>query len=152
MNPEVFAEPPLVVPEPAAAPVENEVPNPPADDGFDGLGGGLGAAHQALLQREGPIGFRDYVQPKWFGMRILGLVVLMCVSLSISAMICITFPVFLGRKTMAFIQGSDTKVHELYTGSCGLYICLLLVRAITLVSSWCQLGWTNVLNKFKGWA
>ncbi|XP_018007502.1 E3 ubiquitin-protein ligase MARCHF6, partial [Hyalella azteca] len=147
---------PRHVPDVAAAP-EPAAPPPPAADLFGAvgdegpLGGGLGAAHQALLQREGPIGFRAYVQPPWFGVRIVLLVLLMCASLTVSAMVCLTLPVSLGRQTMALVLGKESKFHELYTGSCGLYMCLLFVRAVTLVVSWCQLGWTQVINKLKGW-
>ena len=38
---------------------------------------GLGAAHQALLQREGPIGFQSFTKPPCFGARIAGLLGLM---------------------------------------------------------------------------
>ncbi|KAF2367689.1 Zinc finger RING-CH-type [Trinorchestia longiramus] len=144
---EAVAPPPP--PPPAPAPPPGDVFAAVVEEGP--LGGGLGAAHQALLQREGPIGFRAYVQPPWFGLRIVLLVILMCTSLTLSAMVCLTLPVFLGRQTMTLVLGKLSKFHELYTGSCGLYMCLLSVRAITLVVSWCQLGWTQVINKLKGW-
>ena len=53
----------------------NEQPAAPvqADDG-------LAAAHQALLQREGPIGFQPYRRPKMFPLLIFGLIVLMLLS------------------------------------------------------------------------
>ena len=38
---------------------------------------GLGAAHQALLQREGPTGFQSFTKPPCFGARIAGLLGLM---------------------------------------------------------------------------
>lgn len=38
---------------------------------------GLGAAHQALLQREGPTGFQSFTRPPCFGARIAGLLGLM---------------------------------------------------------------------------
>ena len=38
---------------------------------------GLGAAHQALLQREGPTGFQTFTKPPCFGARIAGLLGLM---------------------------------------------------------------------------
>ena len=38
---------------------------------------GLGAAHQALLQREGPTGFQAFTRPPCFGARIAGLLGLM---------------------------------------------------------------------------
>lgn len=32
---------------------------------------GLGAAHQALIQREGPIGFRPYHKPRYFALKVM---------------------------------------------------------------------------------
>ncbi|CAL4114135.1 unnamed protein product [Meganyctiphanes norvegica] len=116
----------------------------------DALGGGLGAAHQALLQRDGPTGFQSYIRPHWFGIRILGLVVIMCVSLTCASVLCLTLPVLVGRHCMYAALG-DTKVHELYTGACGLYLCLLCIRGINLLSQWLQMGWSQVLNRLRTW-
>ncbi|XP_045617401.1 E3 ubiquitin-protein ligase MARCHF6 isoform X3 [Procambarus clarkii] len=144
----------------------------------DALAGGLGAAHQALLQRDGPTGFQAYVRPRWFGVRILGLVVMMCISLTAASIMCLTLPVLVGRQCMYLALG-DTKattlypdtsgsrlseelvsekpaapsqiVHELYTGACGLYLCLLGIRGITLLASWIMLGWTQVIVRLRQW-
>lgn len=116
----------------------------------DALAGGLGAAHQALLQRDGPTGFQAYVRPRWFGLRILGLVVVMCLSLTAASIICLTLPVLVGRHCMYFALG-DTKVHELYAGACGLYLCLLSIRGITLLASWIMLGWSQVILRLQQW-
>lgn len=118
--------------------------------GGDALGGGLGAAHQALLQRDGPTGFQAYVRPRCFGIRILGLVMMMCISLTGASIICLTLPVLVGRHCMYLALG-DTKVHELYTGACGLYLCLLGIRGITLLASWIMLGWTQVVLRVRQW-
>lgn len=61
----------------------------------------LGAAHQALLQREGPIGFQPYIRPRWFSARLVGLLFCVCVSLVIASLIAMTLPVWLGRRVMA---------------------------------------------------
>ena len=61
----------------------------------------LGAAHQALLQREGPIGFQPYIRPRWFPARLVGLLFCVCVSLVIASLIAMTLPVWLGRRVMA---------------------------------------------------
>ncbi|KAK3871776.1 hypothetical protein Pcinc_023101 [Petrolisthes cinctipes] len=121
-----------------------------AGGGGDALAGGLGAAHQALLQRDGPTGFQAYVRPRWFGVRILGLVVMMCVSLTAASIMCLTLPVLVGRQCMYLALG-DTKVHELYTGACGLYLCLLGIRGITLLASWVVLGWSQVILRLHQW-
>jgi E3 ubiquitin-protein ligase MARCH6 len=39
--------------------------------GIGGDGGlGLGAAHQAMLQRDGPTGTQPYIRPSWFPLRV----------------------------------------------------------------------------------
>lgn len=139
----------------AAPQVELEEPaegivNPVVGGGADALAGGLGAAHQALLQRDGPTGFQAYVRPRWFGIRILGLVIMMCISLTAASVMCLTLPVLVGRQCMYLALG-DTKVHELYTGACGLYLCLLGIRGITLLASWIMLGWTQVIERLRQW-
>lgn len=75
-----------------AAPVVAEEPQP-----VD-----VGAAHQALLQREGPIGFQPYVRPPWFVARLMGLFACVCVSLVISSLVVMTLPVWVGREIMVF--------------------------------------------------
>ncbi len=66
--------------------------------GAGGLGGmfqrngGLGAAHQALLQRESPAGFQPYLRPPLFPLRILLLLVIMCISLSLASIVFLTLP------------------------------------------------------------
>lgn len=36
------------------------------------IGGGLGAAHQALLLRDGPTGFLPYSRPRFFPVKVSG--------------------------------------------------------------------------------
>lgn len=61
----------------------------------------LGAAHQALLDRQGPTGFQPYIRPRWFIARLIGLLFCVCVSLVVASLIAMTLPVWLGRKVMA---------------------------------------------------
>lgn len=60
----------------------------------------LGAAHQALLQREGPMGFQPYIRPRWFAARLIGLLMCICVSLVAASLMAMTLPVWIGRKVM----------------------------------------------------
>jgi E3 ubiquitin-protein ligase MARCH6 len=78
-------------------PVEEEQ-RPPADQGPNG--GGLGAAHQALLQRDVPVGFQPYDRPSFFAIRLVGLLIFMCISLVIGSLLIITVPVWIGRHAM----------------------------------------------------
>lgn len=78
--------------------VDDEPPQrQPPDNGQ----GGLGAAHQALLHREIPVGFQPYERPTLFSIRLIGLIVLMCISLVIGSLITLTVPVWIGRHSLS---------------------------------------------------
>ncbi|XP_017786355.1 PREDICTED: E3 ubiquitin-protein ligase MARCH6 [Nicrophorus vespilloides] len=138
------------------------------------VAGGLGAAHQALLMRDGPIGFRPYVRPTLFAARIAVLLVFVCVSLMIGSLVALTVPVGIGRKVMALWlvgapppspqvtasggsggggdeQNAVMKVHELYTAACGTYICWLAMRAVSLFVSWFPQGRAAMMQRLKHW-
>lgn len=51
---------------------EEQANNNPAENN-PGVFNGLGAVHQALLPREGPIGVQPYQRPSWFYVRLLGI-------------------------------------------------------------------------------
>uniref|UniRef100_A0A674PQE1 RING-type E3 ubiquitin transferase n=1 Tax=Takifugu rubripes TaxID=31033 RepID=A0A674PQE1_TAKRU len=59
---------------------------------FPAFGDGLHAAHQAILQQGGPVGFRSYHRPANFPLKILLLVVFMCATLLLASLICLTLP------------------------------------------------------------
>lgn len=63
-------------------------------------GGGLAAAHQALLQRDVPVGYQPYEKPSFFPVRLFGLLVSMCISLVIGSLLTLTIPVWIGRHGM----------------------------------------------------
>lgn len=63
-------------------------------------GGGLAAAHQALLQRDVPVGYQPYERPSFFPVRLVGLLVFMCISLVIGSLLTLTIPVWIGRHGM----------------------------------------------------
>ena len=73
----------------APAPV---APVQEANVGIPFRNGGLGAAHQALLQREGPAGYIPYMRPPLFFARIVLLLIVMCISLSVASTIFLTLP------------------------------------------------------------
>jgi E3 ubiquitin-protein ligase MARCH6 len=142
-----------------------------------GGAGGLGAAHQALLQQEGPTGFQPYERPRWFPARLVGLLLAVCVTLVFASLAALTLPVWLGRRVMALWlvgapppappvvatvtppvggTGSDGisaggRVHELYTAACGTYLCWLAARAIALILSWLPQGRAAILARLRQW-
>ncbi|KAK1345315.1 hypothetical protein QTO34_014026 [Cnephaeus nilssonii] len=120
------------------------------------VGEGLHAAHQAILQQGGPVGFQPYRRPLNFPLRIFLLIVFMCITLLIASLICLTLPAFLfsvfaGRWLMSFWTGS-AKIHELYTAACGLYVCWLTIRAVTVLVAWMPQGRRVIFQKVKEWS
>ena len=150
---------------------------PVNNDHGGGGAGGLGAAHQALLQQEGPTGFQPYERPRWFPARLVGLLLAVCVTLVFASLAALTLPVWLGRRVMALWlvgapppappvvatvtppvggTGSDGlsaggRVHELYTAACGTYLCWLAARAIALILSWLPQGRAAILARLRQW-
>uniref|UniRef100_A0A667WZN7 E3 ubiquitin-protein ligase MARCHF6 n=1 Tax=Myripristis murdjan TaxID=586833 RepID=A0A667WZN7_9TELE len=127
--------------------------NPPGrhiNNRIPGLGEGLHAAHQAILQQGGPVGFQPYHRPINFPLKIVLLVVFMCVTLLMASLICLTLPVCVGRWLMSFWMGSAT-VHELYTAASGLYVCWLSIRAATVLLAWMPQGRTVIMLKVHEW-
>uniref|UniRef100_A0AAR2M3I8 E3 ubiquitin-protein ligase MARCHF6 n=1 Tax=Pygocentrus nattereri TaxID=42514 RepID=A0AAR2M3I8_PYGNA len=114
------------------------------------VGEGLHAAHQAILQQGGPVGFQPYHRPMKFPLRIVLLILFMCVTLLLASLVCLTLPVFVGRWLMSFWTGS-AKIHELYTAACGLYVCWLSIRAITVLLAWMPQGRRVILLKVQEW-
>lgn len=150
-------------------PNEDEVP-PRAPE----HGQGLGAAHQALLQRDVPVGFQPYERPTMFAFRLIGLIVLMCISLVIGSLITLTIPVWIGRHGMSIWSigshinhhithttessspateesQSPTRPHELYTAALGIYLCWVLSRGISVAVNLFPQGRAAVIEKLKHW-
>uniref|UniRef100_A0A336KFC9 RING-type E3 ubiquitin transferase n=1 Tax=Culicoides sonorensis TaxID=179676 RepID=A0A336KFC9_CULSO len=124
-------------------------------------GAGLAAAHQAILQRDVPVGFQPYDKPTFFGVRLMGLVVLMCISLVIGSLCTLTIPICLGRYVMAVWSISThltpqkgdvpTRPHELYTAAMGTYLCWVMSRGIALAVNLFPQGRQAVIQKVKHW-
>ncbi|XP_029002896.1 E3 ubiquitin-protein ligase MARCHF6 [Betta splendens] len=114
------------------------------------VGEGLHAAHQAILQQGGPVGFQPYHRPLRFPFRIVLLIAFMCITLLLASLVCLTLPVFTGRWLMSFWTG-NSKIHELYTAACGLYVCWLSIRGVTVLLAWMPQGRTVILRKVQEW-
>lgn len=59
--------------------------------------------------------------------------------------------VFTGRWLMSFWTGSS-KIHELYTAACGLYVCWLSVRGVTVLLAWMPQGRIIIMRKVQEWS
>jgi E3 ubiquitin-protein ligase MARCH6 len=113
---------------------------------------GLGAAHQALLQREAPTGFQAFVRPACFGARVAGLLGLMVVSWLALALAAMLLPVWLGRQLFSLWVAEGHRVYELYTSATGLYLCLVLAKGGLMLASWIRQGWTALGHRLREWA
>lgn len=51
---------------------------------------------------------------------------------------------------MSFWTGSS-KIHELYTAACGLYVCWLSIRGVTVLLAWMPQGRTIIMLKVQEW-
>lgn len=60
------------------------------------------------------------------------------------------FTVFTGRWLMSFWTG-NSKIHELYTAACGLYVCWLSIRGVTILLAWMPQGRTVIVHKVQEW-
>ncbi|XP_047224074.1 E3 ubiquitin-protein ligase MARCHF6-like isoform X2 [Girardinichthys multiradiatus] len=132
---------------------ENQPNNPPNrlnNNRIPGLGEGLHAAHQAILQQGGPVGFQPYQRPPNFLLKIILLVVFMCMTLLLASLFCLTLPVCVGRWLMSLLMGSAV-VHELYTAASGLYVCWVSIRAATVLLSWMPQGRTVIMIRVHEW-
>jgi len=114
--------------------------------------GGLGAVHQALLIRDGPIGFQPYIRPRYFAGRITGLLALMIVSWLFISLFTMVVPVWIGRQIFCMWMEEGHKVYELYTSATGFYVCLLIARGVAMFAGWLRQGWTAFGNKMYEWA
>ncbi|GFR79088.1 E3 ubiquitin-protein ligase MARCH6 [Elysia marginata] len=133
-----------------ADPRDNQAGQPLPPPVQQDLNEGLGAAHQAMLQGGGPTGFQPYKRPSFFAARISALILLMCVTFFLASTISLVLPVFIGRQLMWLWVG-DTKIHELYTAGCGLYICWLCLRVSTVVAGWYLQGWAIIKARLQLW-
>merc|ERR1719430_2798885 len=115
------------------------------------LVGGLAAAHQAMLQREGPTGFQTYTKPDYFTARMVCLMMLMVVSWLMVSLTMMVVPVFLGRCVFSLWVAEGHRVYELYSAATGLYLCLVLAKGGIMLATWLRQGWTALGHRFKEW-
>ncbi|XP_052862183.1 E3 ubiquitin-protein ligase MARCHF6 isoform X2 [Anopheles cruzii] len=134
------------------------------------VGAGLAAAHQAIMQRDVPIGFQPYDRPPFFAIRLVGLLVLMGISLAIGSLAILTIPVWIGRYGLALGSVGSSNItpsasaapasggsepsarpHELYTAAIGTYLCWLLSRGIAIAVNLFPQGREAVIARIKHW-
>lgn len=112
------------------------------------LDGDATAPGAVIVQGRNEVTNQPYKRPSFFGIRIGLLLILTGISLLFGGLIVLTVPVITGRKIIGLWMG-DTKVHELNTAACGLYVGLLTMRLATLLCSWIPRGWQAIARKIK---
>ncbi|GBP15771.1 E3 ubiquitin-protein ligase MARCH6 [Eumeta japonica] len=113
----------------------------------------LGAAHQALMRRDGPAGYEPYERPAWFPLRLAALLALVGASLVMASALTFVIPVGIGRKVMAiWLPKASEGVHELYTAACGMYLCWAFGRGGSLLAGWARGGRRALLTRAALWA
>ncbi|EDW33168.1 GL24616 [Drosophila persimilis] len=157
-------------------------PPPPVDPFPIHLPRNLAAAHQAIMQRDAPMGFQPYEKPTLFAFRLCALMTLMCLSIVGAAILTLTVPVYIGRRLMVLWDGDSRprkellllprrkgplpavdpeaarknerllRAHELYTAEIGGYLCWIVLRGVAVVATLLPQGRTAIVNKLKHWA
>ncbi|XP_068618251.1 E3 ubiquitin-protein ligase MARCHF6 [Battus philenor] len=123
-------------------------PNPPPHPPHQ-----LGAAHQALVWRDGPAGYEPYIRVSWFPLRLAALLALVSVSLIMASALTLVIPVAIGRKVMAlWLPKASEGVHELYTAACGMYVCWAGGRGGALAAGWARGGRAALAARAGLWA
>uniref|UniRef100_A0A0K2V986 RING-type E3 ubiquitin transferase n=1 Tax=Lepeophtheirus salmonis TaxID=72036 RepID=A0A0K2V986_LEPSM len=113
--------------------------------------GGLRAAHQAFHFREGPTRYQSYDKPRFLPAKIMGLFVLMLLSWLIVSLIGMLVPVWFGRKLFGIWLRDNRRFYELYTLALGLFVCLSLIKGITLFVGWISQGWKQLSITIREW-
>eukprot|EP00096_Caligus_rogercresseyi_P009390 TRINITY_DN3181_c0_g1_i1.p1 TRINITY_DN3181_c0_g1~~TRINITY_DN3181_c0_g1_i1.p1 ORF type:complete len:884 (+),score=278.07 TRINITY_DN3181_c0_g1_i1:61-2712(+) len=113
--------------------------------------GGLRAAHQAFHFREGPTRYQPYERPRFFAAKILGFFVLMLLSWLMVSLIGMLVPVWFGRKLFGIWLRDNRRFYELYTLALGLFVCLSLIKGMSLFVGWISQGWRQLSVTIREW-
>ena len=97
------------------------------------------------------VGSQPFIEPSFFRLRLCGLCLFTCVSLTFLSILGLTIPATLGRYLLSFITGS-AKLHELYTILTGLYILWLISRIIFFIRSLLPFDINNMLTRLKSYS
>ncbi|CAF0848217.1 unnamed protein product [Didymodactylos carnosus] len=113
----------------------------------------IGQAHQQLLQANHtethqPLPYR---RPTYFRLRLFGLFLFICLSLTIFSLIGLILPATIGRILLSYMTGSS-KLHELYTILSGLYVIWLIARLFSFIRSLLPLNIGSILIRLKSYA
>jgi len=93
---------------------------------------------------------QPFLEPSFFRLRLIGLCLFTCLSLTFLSILGLTIPATIGRYLLGFITGS-ARLHELYTILSGLYILWLITRIIFFIRSLLPFDIKNILTRLKSY-
>lgn len=99
-------------------------------------------------QPPNPTVTQPFTEPSLFRVRLVGLCIFTCISLTLLSILGLTIPAAIGRYLLGLITGS-AKLHELYTILTGLYILWLITRIIAFIRSLLPFDINNILSRLK---
>jgi hypothetical protein len=94
---------------------------------------------------------QPFIEPSFFRLRLVGLCLFTCLSLTFLSILGLTIPATIGRHLLGLVTGS-AKLHELYTILTGLYILWLITRIIFFIRSLLPFDIKNILTRLKSYS
>ena len=107
------------------------------------------AEHVPIAQPSPPS--QTFIEPPLFRLRLTGLCLFTCVSLSFLSILGLTIPATIGRLLLGLLTGS-ARLHELYTILTGLYILWLISRIIFFIRSLLPFDIDNIIARLKSYS
>jgi len=94
---------------------------------------------------------QPFIEPSFFRLRLAGLCLFTCLSLTFLSILGLTIPATIGRYLLGLVTGS-ARLHELYTILTGLYILWLITRIIFFIRSLLPFNINNILTRLKSYS
>jgi hypothetical protein len=94
---------------------------------------------------------QPFIEPSFFRLRLAGLCLFTCLSLTFLSILGLTIPATIGRYLLGLVTGS-ARLHELYTILTGLYILWLITRIIFFIRSLLPFDIKNILTRLKSYS
>ncbi|UJR28527.1 hypothetical protein I4U23_009764 [Adineta vaga] len=89
-----------------------------------------------------------FIEPSLFRLRLAGLCLFTCLSLTFLSILGLTIPATIGRSLLGLLTGT-ARLHELYTILTGLYILWLISRTIFFIRSLLPFDINNIIERLK---
>ena len=101
-------------------------------------------------QDNSSLSYQPFSKPSFFRLRLFGLCLFTCLSLTFLSILALTIPPTIGRYLLGFLTGS-TGLHELYTILTGLYVLWLITRIVSFIRSLLSFDINNIITRLKSY-